>query len=271
MRTLVATTLWLLAGAAVAGGVFWAFLSTPESNIFTLALSAILLLALYFVVALTVNGAVLAWHRRGWSFGAFGSALWGVPAFVVPVLIVALAWLLAGGTEGWVERNQGPISAFFIARFGWSDVLWLFTAVEWAARWVRWILGPMIAMVWLRRALTESWRPGWPLVREGLSPLRLLVATAAFFVLAYLPWVYLVPWRPRWIPTDSIELAFVAVKLGLFAVLAATGVALMIRSAAHTTAPPGPPILAAPPGPPIESEELPVDVEIRPEVSAPPA
>jgi hypothetical protein len=239
IRTLAATTIWLLAGAGAAGAVFWAFLSTPESNIFTLALSAILMLVLFVVAAVTVNGAVLAWHQRGWSMGIIGGAVRGINAFVIPVLLVAIVWALAVLAVAWVERRQGEISAVFIARAGWSDVTWLFTAVEWAAWWITWVAAPLLALVWLRRALTGAWRPGWQLLQHALSPLRLAVATAAFVALIYLPWVYLVSWRPQFIPADTMELLFVGVKLGLFALLAGAGVALIIRAAATVKPTPG--------------------------------
>lgn len=268
-RTLIATTIWLLAGAAAAAGVFWAFLSTPESNLFTLALSAILLLVLFAVVAVTINAAVLAWHRGGWFPGTMrpgtvGSAVRGLNAFVIPVLLIALAWAITGLVVAWVERRQGEISAFFIARAGWSDVTWLFTAVEWIAWWIRWVAAPMISLVWLRQALSGRWRPDWTVVRHGCSPLRLIVATAAFVLLIYLPWVYLVPWRPRWLPPDTVEVLFVSLKLGFCAVLAAVGAALMIRTAAIVPGEPPPPDAA----PAVDKGEEPAgDAEI----SAPPA
>jgi hypothetical protein len=230
------TAIWLLAGTAAAGGVFWAFLSTPESNIFTLALSAILLLVLFVIAAVTVNGAVLAWRQRGWSGATLSGAVGGINAFVIPVLLVTIAWALSVLGVAWVERHRGEIGAVFIARAGWSNVTPLFTAVEWAGWWITWVAAPMMALAWLGRALAGVWRPDWLLLRQALSPLRLLAATAAFVALVYLPWVYLVPWRPRWLPADTMELLFATVKLGLFAVMAGIGAALMIRAAVAETA-----------------------------------
>jgi hypothetical protein len=153
------------------------------------------------------------------------------------LLLLGLIWWTVGAGVGWVERNQGPISAVFIARLGWSDVTILFTATEWAGAWLRWVAAPLIALVWLRQILTDHWRPGWPLVREGLSPLGLLVATVAFCLLVYLPWTYLVPWRPRWAPTGTLEPLFIAAKLGAVAVLAALGAAVTMQAAAGRSNP----------------------------------
>jgi hypothetical protein len=57
---------WLATGAAVVGGLFWAFLNTPESNVFTLVLSAVLALLMIAIAAIVVNVAVLV--ALDWPF-----------------------------------------------------------------------------------------------------------------------------------------------------------------------------------------------------------
>ena len=59
----------------------------------------------------------------------------------------------------------------------------------------------------------------------------LLVATVCFVVLIAVPWIYLVPWRPKELPASSVEAAFIAAKLSLSAVLFAIGAALIAREA----------------------------------------
>ena len=57
MKRLAAVTVWILAGAALTGGVYWAFLNTPESTVGALLLSALLaVFAIMPSVTPTKNG-----------------------------------------------------------------------------------------------------------------------------------------------------------------------------------------------------------------------
>ncbi len=251
MRTLAATVLWLLGGAALAGTAYWQFLNTPESTIWSLGLSAGLVVGCVAIVSITLGAALLA-ATGGWSRETLRRALRGVLACVPPLLLVLAAWWGATQAVAWLDRSSGQISAWFIATLGWSDVTGLFTTAGWLAAWVRWVGAPVAALVWWRSILTTSWRPTGGLVRRMLSPLRLGVATLAFAIFFWAPWTYLVPWRPSAVPTTA-ELPFVALKFGLSAVLGALGAAILVRTAAlersapvepptapHATTPPGP-------------------------------
>jgi hypothetical protein len=228
---LALTVPWLLAGTALAGAAYWGLLLTPESSVWSLGVSALLALLVVAIVAVTVNAAVLAATRRGWSREVIADAVRRAAAGVPPLLLVVVGWWLVSRGAGWVESRSGEISAWFIATLDWPDVRWIFTAVRWLGGWLKWIVIPLAGLVWLRTILTSGWRPTSSLVRQALSPTRVLVATAAFALLVWVPWAYLVPWRPANVPL-SAELVFVAAKLGLAALLAATGIALVIRSAA---------------------------------------
>jgi hypothetical protein len=211
-----------LAWGALTGGAYWAFLNTPESTIWTLMLSAALAIVSLTLLAITVNGAIAAWSN-GVSRDTLRRALARIPAIVPAALIVVMAWWLAGSVTGWVSAHSGEISAWFIARLGWSDVSALFTGIEWAGWWIRWILTPMIALSLMAGAL-----------RRGVSPLRLALATVWFLLLVAAPWVYFAPWKPAGLPPTTVEPLFIAAKLAVAAIVMAIGAALMIREAART-------------------------------------
>ncbi|MDP2320606.1 MAG: hypothetical protein Q8O42_14860 [Acidobacteriota bacterium] len=227
---LVAITLWILVGAALTGGVYWSFLITPESTIWSLAASALLLLAAGFLLALTVSGALLGW-QHGVTSSLFRAAAAGIPASVPAGLIAGLIWWAVGAATDHVTIYSGPINAWFIAAFGWDDVSWLFTGIGWLAMWLKWVVAPMLALALMAAILAGGWRAmaGAAWIKRALAPLPLATATLLIAVLVAAPWIYLAPWRPGGLPPSSTELMFVIAKLSVTAVLMAMGVALIIR------------------------------------------
>lgn len=227
---LVTVTLWILVGAALTGGVYWSFLITPESTTWSLVASALLLLATGFLLALTISGALLGW-QHGVSSNLFRAAAAGVPASIPAALIGGLIWWLAGTATDRVTSNNGPINAWFIVAFGWDDVSWLFTGINWLALWLKWVVAPMLALALMAAILTGGWREmaGAAWIKRVLAPRRLAMATLLFAALVATPWIYLAPWRPGGLPPNSTELAFVIGKLAVTAMLMAVGVALIIR------------------------------------------
>ena len=166
-RTLARTTAVMLGGAAIAGAVYWGLLNTPESTVWMLALSAMLAALAAVVAALTIGVVLLAWSGHEWSRALLVRAVRGLPACVPPVLLVALAWSLVLRGNAWLDAHSGEISAWFIARFGWSDVRWLFTTVAWIAWWLQWVQAPFVALVWWRSILVGGWRARSALLRES--------------------------------------------------------------------------------------------------------
>ena len=220
-------TAWILAGTALTGGVYWAVLNTPESTILAVITSVVLLVAALVLLGVTVNGAIVMWSN-GPSRSALRRALWRAPAVVPAVLIVVAIWWLVSQAETWVALRQGPTNAWFIARFGWGDVSWLFTGIRYGAMWIRWVIAALLA-VWVMATLLHG-------VKFRLSVKRVALATLWFAVLIALPWAYLVPWRPAWLPPTNVELAFSIVKLSVAAGLLAAGAALVIREASPRSA-----------------------------------
>lgn len=233
---LATITLWILVGAALTGAVYWSFLITPESTIWSLTASALLLLAAGFLLALTVSGALLGW-QHGVSSDLFRVAAMGVPASIPAALIAGVIWWLAGAATDRITINSGPINAWFIAAFGWDDVSWLFTGIAWLAMWLKWVVAPMLALALMAAILAGGLRAvvGAAWIKRALAPVPLATATLLFAALVAAPWIYLAPWRPGALPATSVELAFVVGKLAVTALLMAVGVALIIRQATWMT------------------------------------
>lgn len=236
---LVLVTAWILIGAAVTAGAYWGFLNTPESTVGALALSAVLALIAVTLLSVTINGAIVVWSN-GSSARALKNTVSRIPSIIPALLVFALFWLIAYWLDTWIALRSGGINAWFIARFGWDDVSWFFTGVRFFTTWLRWVLGGLLAVSLMGGIAAIGWRAGmrpqW--VRRAMRPRALALATLWFVVLIVLPWTYLVPWRPTWLPHSTAELAFIAGKLSLAAVLVAIGVALMIREATGVQFPP---------------------------------
>lgn len=240
MRIALAT-LWILITGAIAGGVYWGFLITPESTIWSLIASAILAALALSLIGLAAGGAIaMLW--QGPSLTTIKRALHAIPGVVPAALIVLLIWWMANGIEAWLTMRSGPINAWFIARFGWDDMTWLFTAIAYAADWLRWVIAGLLALSLLAGFVGIGWRAltqvAW--VTRALQPRTLVFATVWFVVLIALPWLYLVPWRPAGVPATSAEFAFIAAKLSITAILFAAGAALIAYEASRTPLPPRP-------------------------------
>jgi hypothetical protein len=104
---------------------------------------------------------------------------------------------------------------------------WLFTAIRYGAGWLRWVIAALLA-IWLMATLVHGFK-------FRLSARRVALASLWFAVLIALPWAYLVPWRPSWLPATSAEIAFTVVKLSIAALLLAAGAALVIREGSPRT------------------------------------
>ncbi len=220
-------TAWLLAGSALTAGVYWAVLNTPESTVLAVITSVVLLLVALVALGVTVNGAILMWSN-GPSRPALRRACWRAPSVIPAVLIVVAVWWLVSLAETWVALRTGAINAWFIARFGWDDMSWLFTSIRYGAMWIRWVIAGVLA-VWVMATLVHG-------IKFRLSVTRVALATLWFAVLIALPWAYLVPWRPSWVPPTNVELAFSVVKLAVASGLLAVGAALIIREASPRSA-----------------------------------
>lgn len=237
---LLFATVSILVGGALTAATYWGFLNTPESTAAALVLQAVLALLALLLLSLTINAAIASWSI-GMSFTGLRRALPHLSSIIPAALLVLLVWWIAGRVDTWVALRTGGINAWFIARFGWDDVSWLFTAVRYFTTWLRWVIGGVLAVSLMAGIAAAGWRalvvPSW--LGRGLRPRTIAFATLWFVILVVLPWTYLVPWRPLWIPPTGAEMAFIVSKLSVSAILIATGAALMIYEAVRipTTTP----------------------------------
>ena len=236
---LALATLWVLVFCIINGGIYWLFLNTPESTVWALGASAVLGLIMLIFDGLTVTGA-MAILANGLSRASVMRAVRAIPSIIPASLIVILVWWITLRAESWVVMREGQINAWFIARFGWGDVSWLFRSVHYGAMWLRWVVALMLALSLMSGFVSVGARAiaqfAW--LRRALHPRTLFLSTLWFLVLIALPWKYLVPWRPAGLPPTSVELAFIVSKLSVAAVLFAVGVTLMIREASGAVPPP---------------------------------
>ena len=153
------------------------------------------------------------------------SAARSIPGVLPAAVIVLLVWWLANRVEIWIAMRSGQINAWFIARFGWDNMSWLFTAIGMAADWFRWVIAALLALSLMAGFVAIGWRalaqPAW--LRRALRPRAIAAATLWFGGLIALPWIYLVPWRPQSLPPTSVEFAFIVAKLSFSAILFAIG------------------------------------------------
>lgn len=236
---LVLAMVWVLAWCAINGGIYWVFLNTPESTVWALGASALLGVAMMIFDGLTVTGA-MSILANGWSRASLLRAVRAVPSIIPASIIVLLFWWTTLRAETWLVMREGQISAWFIARFGIADVTWMFRALHYAALWLRWVVAIMLALSLMAGFVSVGARAmaqfAW--LRRALHPRALFLATLWFLVLVALPWKYLVPWRPAGLPPTSVELAFIAAKLSVAAILFALAVVLIIREASGLVPPP---------------------------------
>lgn len=233
MRFVVAIVT-LMVGASLTGGLYWTFLNTPESTVWALAASAILVVLALLAAAVTINVVIEIWSH-GPSRHGLRRAVKALPSIIPALIIVLGLWWLTLAMEQWVTLRSGQISAMFIARFGMADVSWLFNVIRYIAVWIRWVIAALLAVSLMAGFLSVGWaairQAAW--LRRALDPRAIVVATVTFVVLIVLPWIYLVPWRPRGLPATEAELAFITGKLALSALLFALGTVIIIREASR--------------------------------------
>lgn len=211
-------------GSVIAAPVYWLLLSTPDSNVIMLGASAVLVLALLAVVAITINLAVLL-ARGASARAALAVASRGTGWFLLAVLPLLLGWWAIGRGDEWIVSRQGQINAWFIAQFGWADISRLLQAEVWTSRWIRWAVLPVVSLSLLAALLTrEVGHKEW--LRRAWHWRTLLVATIAFVLLFALPW-QLTTWRPQ-ISPRWLEPAAAGLRLGVVFLLGLLGAAVMI-------------------------------------------
>ncbi len=220
--------LWLLAGHAIVGGLYWLLLVVPESNLFAVFASGILGLLIVFTVGIVETTAVLLAAPPWTLAGALRRSLAALPAF----LVAALVWLGVSWICGWLEsahdNRSGEITAWFIATFDWTNTGWVHRVIRQTLAVIRYVIGSSLAVSVLATGAAVSFaavlRGRW--IRPALRPARLAAVAVAAFGLIWLPWRWIY-WRPGSLPASSAEIAFVGVKLTIILLLMHLGLAVL--------------------------------------------
>jgi hypothetical protein len=228
IRRLAAITLWWLLGSVVGAALFWALLQVPESSVWMLGLSVVLAVLACAVVMWTIGGALLAWQPTVVPGQAFRGGRRAWLAVLCGALILFLVWMLTAHATAWHLRHAGELDAWIIARSGKSDTAWLHRTIEWTIWVLRWGLGLTLAAslaAWMAAdGVRAIGRLRW--VTTALHPKRWLTVALIVGLLIQLPLQHAF-WRPASLGIN-VEPLFVAVKLGVIAVLAAIGCVLVL-------------------------------------------
>ena len=237
IRALAASSLSLLVGAGAAGGLAWAFLNTPESTVFMLGVSTLLVLAIYVAVAIAVGAALAAWNPG--PSRPFGRIAHWLVLFLPALVAVGVSWWLLGTALDAIEARAGEIAAWFIATLDWADVRPLLRALDAAGEWIRRILVPFAALTWLAHGLSLPSRGAPPSswLRRAMSPLRLVFVTLIAAATLWAPFAYGTYWMPRGLPPTWVEPAVAVVKFAAMAALGAVGLSLILRTASPSPDP----------------------------------
>lgn len=248
---LARATVWLAGAHLVLGGLYWALLTTPETNPLTLTLSAVLVVLLVAATTVAVVGAARLVDGAAWRALTAGASRL-LPAGVIGLVLTAVLLWVASAIDTWASDHEGAIRATLIARIGWQDATPLFTVVQWGLWWLRLVVTPLIgsaaSVAVMRAGLPAVLHADWVRVALGLRSLGL--ATAAAFILIRLPWSA-VAWRPTGLPASWVEPAAAAIKLGAIVLAMSAGWAVLIAAATRaSSAAVSTPDVAPPPVPP---------------------
>jgi hypothetical protein len=236
MRRAAMVVTWLCAGHAIAGGLFVALVNVPDANAALLAGSALLVVAIVAVLALT-DATALQWFARGTTLrAAIGrAARAGVPALLAAVLLYAAIAAGVHAGDRWHAARSGEIDAWILSVFGSTRTAWVHRGLDalWFALGA--IVGVSLALALFSALIVAGVRAlfsvAW--VRAACSRAQLGTVALAVVVFVALPW-RAAHWRPEGLPPDWTEVAFVAVKLGAIYLLAHIGWALMLFVAGRT-------------------------------------
>ena len=220
-RRFLSTVVWLAAGHALIGLLFWVFLQVPESNVLMLAASLLLVMAMIFVLGcVEAFGVARAQSEKG-LLEAAGLAGLRAPLVVLPLAVFAIFFWLTSIAGNWLAGHTGEIDAWIIATTGWTRTAWLHATLGWLLAFVSFGVG-IALVVSLYAALVvdgpqAAGRSAW--LRRGFGWRQLVVTALAVLVGIWLPWkaVY---WRPTSLPPTWVEPAFAAAKLAVLFLIA---------------------------------------------------
>jgi hypothetical protein len=228
-RRLPLIALWLIAGHAVAAGLFWLLLQVPESSSLMLAISASVALLGVLMLVWTLGGALAAWRPEAGAGRAIVRGLAQAAPVILGALLFAFVYWITEKASVWHTSFGGQLDAWIIARTGKSDTARLHAWIFWLLWFFRWGLGLTVALSLAAWAVRDGLRTlgsvRW--LTSGLNPMRWVAVTALVGIGIALPWHH-VYWRPEKLSVGA-EPWFVAAKLAIIVVVMALACALTLR------------------------------------------
>lgn len=246
-RALLTTTLWLALGDALAAGIVYGFLITPESNVLMLVTSAVLILLAAALLAVTSASAAYGLVACVSPWRGLGPALRRLPIVFVGLIAIGVLCAGAGWFGDWWMSRSGEFDAAAIAAGDITRTGWVHATVRWLVAAIQWVIVPAwtaTMLAWAAAYATRDVSSGKWLT--GALRWRLLAVCAiAVVTLVWLPWraAY---WRPRGLSASSVEVVFLGAKLLVIYLLAQLAWALILWTAARATSPMPSPAVAEP-------------------------
>ncbi len=220
---------WIALGHVAIGGLYWALLQVPESNVFMLALSVIVALLLILSAAIVEIGGLSLWTGsiRDALARAVRRAAWIAPAAVLFLVV----WQVLSTIHGSYQSHATELDAWLLLKAGWTRTAWIHRTVAWVFWFLSYGVGLSLALSLLARTCSEGpqalARLAW--LRQGLWWRQVLVITVAVLIGMVLPWQY-VYWRPRRLPASWVEPAFLAAKLFVLYLTASLAWTIVLRT-----------------------------------------
>jgi hypothetical protein len=229
-------TAWLVVGHAFLGLLYWLLLQIPESNVFMLVSSVAVAIAMVFWAGAVQAAALFGWQDGATPAGVTGAALRRAAWIVPPLVVFAVIWIATDYAYQWLSAYRGEIDAWFIAKGGWTNMEWLHTTLGWVVWFVRFGCGVSLGAALLaglmkagaRTVASVSW------LARAFDWKNLALTTIVLFVGWWLPWRFVVGWRPASLPVSWVQPAFASLKLGLVFVVMNAAWAFLLRRASRT-------------------------------------
>jgi len=228
---IVRATLTLAIGAALAGGLFWALVNVPESNVLALALSMLLTLALFIVSGATI--ALAAATGDGVPVrDALPRVASAMPAFVVGGVLFVILSFITGVIDAWWVGHRGEIDATLIRYANIAHTQGLHATVSWITWTIRWVVGLSIVTALVTTATVRSSGSIAYGLRNGVRLISLIASGIAIAIVMRGLWPAAY-WRPAGL-AQSMEPVFVAAKLAVLYLAAMVVVAIALLTHGRT-------------------------------------
>ncbi|MEI6668901.1 MAG: hypothetical protein WCP29_12150 [Acidobacteriota bacterium] len=225
---------WLVAGHAAMGGLYWALLNVPESNVFMLGTSLLLVVSLVWSLGLVEGVGLLMWRDDGGVRTSLSTGARRAWLVVFPLIVVVGAWWITGQASRWLDANWSEIDAWIILKTGWTKAAILHTVSNYVIALVRLgvgsALGVMLFAILLRDGIGAMVSPLW--LRRAFAWRLWLTLALAYVIGVIVPSQYAYwRWQPKTLPGSWFEPTFATVKLSVLFALALCAWLFVLRAA----------------------------------------